>query len=82
MFRVDLVVRPKEGVRDPQGEAVQEALSGLGYQGLRVHNVGRTLRFDLDASSETEARERVDAMCKELLVNPNLETYDVSFTAL
>jgi phosphoribosylformylglycinamidine synthase subunit PurS len=77
MFRVDLTVRPKPGVRDPQGDAVEEALRGLGYAKLKVHAVGRTLRMDLDVASKDEAKKTADEMCKRLLVNPNLETYEV-----
>ena len=78
MYRVDLIVRPKPGVRDPQGEAVGEALGGVGYKGVRVHHVGRTLRMDLDVANESEAKRIADDMCKRLLVNPNLEVYELS----
>ena len=77
MFRVDLIVRPKPGVRDPQGDAVEESLKGLGYKGLKVHSVGRTLRLDIDAKTAADAKKLADDMCKRLLVNPNLETYEV-----
>jgi phosphoribosylformylglycinamidine synthase subunit PurS len=77
MFRIDLTVRPKPGVRDPQGDAVEEALRGLGYKDLKVHAVGRTLRLDVDAKNEADAKKLADDMCKRLLVNPNLETYEV-----
>ncbi len=82
MFRVDLIFRPRPGVRDTQGEAVQESLQGLGYKGLRVHSVGRCLRMDLDVASEKEARAMADDMCRELLVNPNLETYELQIARL
>ncbi len=78
MFRIDLVVRPKPGVKDPQGEAVEEALRGIGLSGVHVHHVGRTLRLDLEAASEAEAKLKAEEMCKRLLVNPNLETYELS----
>lgn len=78
MFRVQLNVSPKPGIRDPQGDAVAESLRGLGYKGFRVHHVGRTLSFDLEGASEAAVRETVDDMCRRLLVNPNLETYEVA----
>ena len=78
MFKVELVVRPRKGVRDPQGGAVEEALRGLGYDGLNVHCVGRYLQLDLEADSEAAAREVAEDMCKRLLVNPNLETYELN----
>ena len=78
MFRINLMVRPRDGVRDPQGDAVEESLSGMGYAGVKVHSVGRTLRFDLSAESAASARSVADDMCRRLLVNPNLETYDLT----
>lgn len=81
-FRVELDVRPRSGVKDPQAEAVEESLTGLGYRGVRVHTVGRTLSMTLQGASAEAVRELADAMCRELLVNPNLETYELSVTAL
>ncbi len=78
MFKVELIVRPRPGVRDPQGDAVGEALSGIGFRGVKVHCVGRYLYMDLEAPSEAAARTMADDMCKRLLVNPNLETYELS----
>ena len=78
MYKVDLIVRPRSGVRDPQGEAVEEALRGLGYSGAHVACVGRFLLLELEAASEEEARKTADDMCKRLLVNPNLETYELT----
>ena len=78
MFKVQLIVRPRDGVRDPQGEAVEESLRGLGYEGVAVQSVGRYLRMKLQAPSESEARALAHDMCKRLLVNPNLETYDLT----
>lgn len=81
-FRVDLIVRPKTGVADPQGDAVQEALGGLDYSGFRVVSVGRCLRMEVDAESEAEARATVEDMCRRLLVNPNLETFELEVSGL
>ena len=77
MHRVELIVRPRTGVRDPQGDAVEESLRGIGYDRLKVHCVGRYLRMDLDTATEGEARKIAEEMCQRLLVNPNLETYDI-----
>lgn len=76
-FRVELRVTPKAGVRDPQGEAVGEALAGLGFANQTVRHVGRILELDITAASDAEARTHVDEMCRRLLVNPNLETYSL-----
>ena len=82
MFRIDLIVRPRDVVRDPQSDAVQEALEGIGCSGLKVQSVGRFLQLELDAPTEDEARSQVEDMCKRLLVNPNLETYDIAVEKL
>lgn len=74
-FQLDLIVTPRTGVRDPQAEAVGEALRGAGFAGVQAHTVGRTLRLSLDADTETAARAQVDTLCAALLVNPSLETY-------
>ena len=82
MFKIDLIVRPRDVVRDPQSDAVQEALEGIGCQGLKVQSVGRFLQLELDAESEDDARNQVEDMCKRLLVNPNLETFDITVEKL
>jgi len=80
MFKVDLIVRPRVGVRDPQGEAVQEALRGIGVEQAHIHCVGRYLSLEIDAPDEAAARQTLDEMCRSLLVNPNLETYEAVLT--
>lgn len=84
MFRIDLIVRPRHGVRDPQGEAVEEALRGVGYthQSMKVHCVGRYLQMDIEAKDQTAAHNMAEEMCKRLLVNPNLETYSITVSKL
>jgi phosphoribosylformylglycinamidine synthase len=74
--RATVLVRPKEGILDPQGEAVEQSLRKLGFSVERAR-VGRVVDLDVEASSAAEARERVDEMCKQLLANPLIEAYDV-----
>lgn len=74
-FQLDLIVTPRAGVRDPQAEAVGEALRGAGFAGVQAHAVGRTLRLSVAADTEAGARAQVDALCAALLVSPSLETY-------
>ena len=71
-----MLVRPKEGILDPQGQAVEQSLQKLGFavSGARV---GRVVDVDVEASSADEARERVEAMCQQLLANPLIESYEV-----
>lgn len=75
-FEVELVVRPKLGIADPAGEAVDEVLRNLGYQ-AQVLCVARTLFLRLDATDNEAATREVRSMCERVLVNPNIETYDL-----
>ncbi len=82
MFKVELIVRPRSGVRDPQGDAVQGSLHDIGYDTAKVECVGRYLLMELDVENEEAARAQTDEMCKRLLVNPNLETYELTVKEL
>ena len=75
-MRVTVLVRPKEGILDPQGEAVQGSLSKLGFSvgGARV---GRLVDLDVDAPSAHEAKAQVERMCRELLANPLIESFEI-----
>jgi len=75
IFDVELVVTPRQGVRDPQGEAVQEALHNLGHDQVEVGCVGRVLRLRVPAPDRKAVTSMVESMCEELLVNPCLETF-------
>jgi phosphoribosylformylglycinamidine synthase len=69
--RVRVLVRPKEGILDPQGIAVERALPALGFDGVSHVHVGRLIELDVEDASQ------VDAMCQKLLVNPLIEDYEV-----
>ena len=75
-MRVTVLVRPKEGILDPQGEAVQGSLRKLGFAvgGARI---GRLVDLDVDAPSATEAKAQVERMCSELLANPLIESFEI-----
>lgn len=81
MFTAELIVTPRRGVRDPQAEAVTEALQGLFSHpqagAPQVSCVGRYLRLQLLAADPASARAEVEKMCRELLVNPNLESFEL-----
>jgi len=81
-YRVEVRVTPRRGILDPQGSAVQGALRSLGFEGVEEVHVGRLVRFTLAAANDGEARERVDAMCRQLLANPVTEDFDVRVEAL
>ena len=80
-YGIEVRVTPRRGILDPQGKAVGGALSSLGFGGVGEVHVGRLIVFTLEARSEAEARERVDAMCRQLLANPVTEDYEVAVRA-
>ena len=66
-----MLIRPKEGILDPQGEAVERALPALGFDGVANVHVGRLI--ELDVEDPTQLR----AMCEKLLANPLVEDYEI-----
>ena len=75
-MRATVLVRPKQGILDPQGQAVEQSLRKLGFAVAQAR-VGRVVDVDVDAASVDEARERVEEMCRQLLANPLIESYEV-----
>jgi phosphoribosylformylglycinamidine synthase PurS subunit len=74
-LRVRVLIRPKEGILDPQGQAVERALPALGYEGVSNVHVGRMVELDVPADGDVSAR--VAEMCEKLLANPLIESYEV-----
>jgi phosphoribosylformylglycinamidine synthase len=75
-MRATVVVRPKQGILDPQGEAVNTALGHLGFS-VTSARVGKVLDIEVEATSPDEARVQVEQMCEQLLANPLMESYEV-----
>ena len=69
-MKVRVLVRPKEGILDPQGEAVRGALPALGFGGVQTVHVGRLIEMELESADD------VDAMCHRLLANSTIEEYE------
>ena len=70
-----VIVTPKAVVNDPQGLTVRQGLATLGFGEVTDVRVGKYIEVNLDARSEKEARDRVDAMCRQLLANHVIEDY-------
>ncbi|HEB85235.1 MAG TPA: phosphoribosylformylglycinamidine synthase subunit PurS [Bacteroidetes bacterium] len=68
-------VMPKEGILDPQGEAVRRALLQLGHDEVRNVKVGKRIRLELDTDDRDFALRRAGEMARTLLANPNVETF-------
>jgi phosphoribosylformylglycinamidine synthase len=75
-MRATVLVRPKEGILDPQGEAVQSSLRQLGFS-VGQARVGRVIDLDLAAESPAAARLEIERMCERLLANPLIESFDI-----
>ena len=75
-MRLTVLIRPKAGILDPQGEAVQASLATLGFSVARAR-VGRLVDLEVEAATAAEARAEVERMCEELLANPLIEGYEI-----
>jgi phosphoribosylformylglycinamidine synthase len=74
--KATVLVRPKQGILDPQGAAVETALEHLGFS-VSAARVGKVVDLEVDASSAEDARAQVEKMCEQLLANPLMESYEV-----
>jgi phosphoribosylformylglycinamidine synthase subunit PurS len=75
-MRATVLVRPKQGILDPQGQAVTNSLQHLGFAVGHVR-VGRVIDLELDDSDHDQARAQVERMCEQLLANPLIESYEI-----
>jgi phosphoribosylformylglycinamidine synthase PurS subunit len=75
-----VLVRPKPGILDPQGEAVESSLRQLGFA-VAGARIGRLVDLEVGARDPTEARAEVERMCEQLLANPLIESYEITLQA-
>jgi len=75
-MRATVLVRPKPGILDPQGQAVGSSLRQLGFP-VGDARVGRVVDLEIDAADEVAARAEVERMCEQLLTNPLIESYEI-----
>jgi phosphoribosylformylglycinamidine synthase len=71
-----VLVRPKEGILDPQGHAVESSLRQLGFA-VDAARVGRVVDLEVEGSDPAAARAEVERMCEQLLANPLIERYEI-----
>jgi phosphoribosylformylglycinamidine synthase subunit PurS len=78
--KATVLVRPKAGILDPQGQAVERSLRQLGFSvgGARV---GRVIDLEVEAGTVAEARSEAERMCERLLANPLVESYEIDVEA-
>jgi phosphoribosylformylglycinamidine synthase subunit PurS len=75
-MKATILVRPKPGILDPQGEAVESSLRQLGFA-VADARIGRVVDLEVEASDAAAARAEVERMCQQLLANPLIESYEI-----
>jgi phosphoribosylformylglycinamidine synthase len=75
-MKATILVRPKPGILDPQGEAVESSLRQLGFA-VADARIGRLVDLEVEASDAAAARAEVERMCQQLLANPLIESYEI-----
>jgi phosphoribosylformylglycinamidine synthase len=78
--KATVLVRPKPGILDPQGEAVESSLRQLGFS-VAGARIGRVVDLEVDASNPDAARTEIERMCEQLLANPLIESYEIEIQA-
>ena len=75
-MKATVLVRPKPGILDPQGEAVGSALGHLGFE-VSDTRVGKVIDLEVEADDAAAAKAQVEQMCEQLLANPLIESYEI-----
>jgi phosphoribosylformylglycinamidine synthase len=75
--KATVLVRPKPGILDPQGQAVESSLRHLGFA-VGEARVGKLVELEVEAEDEADARAQVERMCEQLLANPLIESYEIA----
>ena len=79
-MKVRIYITPKPDILDPQGKAVTGALHDLGYREVSEVRVGRYLTLEMEEAPHDEARTRLEEMCRRLLANINVETFNIEIS--
>jgi phosphoribosylformylglycinamidine synthase len=74
--KATVLIRPKEGILDPQGDAVRQSLQKLGFA-VHAARVGRVVDLDVEADDAAGARAEIQRMCEQLLANPLIESFEI-----
>ena len=75
-MKATVLVRPKDGILDPQGEATRGALQKLGFQ-VEETRVGRVFDLEVAATDAAQAKAEIERMCERLLANPLIESFEI-----
>ncbi len=79
-YHLEIRVKPRPGLLDPQGKAIHGALRSLGWPEVSDVRVGKAIYMDLEAASEEDAVEKAQAMCRKLIANPVTEDFEVALS--
>ena len=74
-WKVNIEIKLKNGILDPQGQAVKGGLDALGYKNINDVHVGKYIELFIEGEKEEEIKDQTDMMCKRLLANPIIEDY-------
>ncbi len=77
LYRARVTVQLNASVNDPQGLTVRGSLHDLGFAEVGEVRIGKLINIELSADSEAAASERTEAMCRQLLVNPVIESFAI-----
>ena len=75
-MKATVLIRPKAGILDPQGQAVETSLRHLGFA-VGETRVGRIIEVEVEAADAAEAQSQLERMCAQLLANPLIESYEI-----
>jgi phosphoribosylformylglycinamidine synthase subunit PurS len=75
-MKATVLVRPKQGILDPEGQAVESSLRKLGFS-VDQARVGRVVDLEVESNDPAAARAEVERMCQQLLANPLIESYEI-----
>lgn len=76
-MKVRVIIKLKNGVLDPQGQAVMKALNALGFRDVKDVRVGKVIEISIEDTDEKSLREKAEEMCKKFLANPVTEDFEV-----
>ena len=71
-------VMPKAGISDPQGQAIERALPGIGFEGIATVRVGRRIELTIEAPDQASAGTELSKACERFLANPVIEDYSIT----
>ncbi|MEA1972437.1 MAG: phosphoribosylformylglycinamidine synthase subunit PurS [Candidatus Cloacimonadota bacterium] len=74
-MKVDIFVKLKPSILDPQGKAVNNTLHSLGYNDISNVRISKLIQLEIDSNDKQTIQKEIDEICDKILANPNTETY-------